>query len=129
MSDRLHQAQNSINLNSTFPSSPFGKQLELISKVIGSHECRGSSRDIFYVETGSFDHHSDVLNRMKSELNLINDGLSSFVDEMKSLPNHVWDKVTVVVSSDFGRYVVKQIWRIYKFTLSELMMYLCLTEH
>ena len=103
MSERLYDAEKSVTLTSTFPSSKFGQQLELIAKVIASNECRGSSRDIFYVETGNFDHHSYVLSNLEREFDLVNDGLASFVDEMKSLD--VWDKVTVVVTSDFGRYV------------------------
>lgn len=102
-SERLHSAENSVKSNSAFPSSKFGQQLELIAKVIASNECRGSSRDIFYVETGSFDHHADVLNRLQDEFDLLNDGLTSFVDEIKSLPNDMWQKVTIVVSSDFAR--------------------------
>jgi uncharacterized protein (DUF1501 family) len=95
---------NSVKLKSTFSSnSPLGQQLEIVSKIIASNECRGSERDIFYVETGSYDHHRDVVNGLKSEFNILNEGLTSFVNEMKSLPGNAWDKITVVVSSDFGR--------------------------
>ena len=103
MNNRLHEAEYSVSLTTTFPSNKFGRQMEIVSKVIASHDCRGSDRDIFYVETGSFDAHSQVLPSLQREFDILNDGLSSFVNEMKKLPGDAWEDIVVVISSDFGR--------------------------
>ncbi len=97
----LYWAQEKANLSSTFPKTETGRQLELVAKMISSHECRGSDRDIFYVETGMYDHHFDVVAGLEHQLTMLNDALSSFVSEMKSQGK--WNDVTIVVTSDFGR--------------------------
>ncbi len=55
----------------------------------------------FYLQLPSFDHHFNVVSNLGSELYKLNIGLNLFVNEMKA--QGVWDKVTVVISSDFGR--------------------------
>lgn len=102
-SSRLYDAQRSVHTSSVYPDTEIGNQLQTISKVIASHECRGSDRDIFYIETGSYDHHSNGVDGLKDEFDELNEGLTLFVNEMKELPGNIWDKITVVVSSDFGR--------------------------
>ena len=101
----LNKADRSVELKTKFPKSRIGRQLAMVSKMIASRDCRGSNRDIFYVETGKFDHHADVIPNLEVQFETLNEGLASFVSEMKSLPNDVWDDIVVVVSSDFGRYV------------------------
>ncbi len=103
LSGRLNDARNSIQLKEAYPDTQIGRQLKAVSNVIASHDCRGSSRDIFYIETGGFDHHANVMKGLSYEFDLLNGGLTAFVNEMKGLPDKMWDKVTVVVSSDFGR--------------------------
>lgn len=90
-------------MKNQFPDSNLGKQLELVSKMIASKDCRGSNRDVFFVETGRFDHHFNLKSGLKTELETLNQGLKTFIDEIKSLPNNIWDDVAIVVSSDFGR--------------------------
>ncbi len=78
----------------------------MVSEMIASKDCRGKNRDIFYVETGKFDHHADVIPSLEVQFEALNEGLSSFISELKSLPNDTWNNVAIVVSSDFGRYVI-----------------------
>jgi hypothetical protein len=40
----------------SFPSSELGRQLRLVAGLTGSNECRGADRDIYYIETGMYDH-------------------------------------------------------------------------
>mmetsp|Transcript_15372 Transcript_15372/g.23177 ORF Transcript_15372/g.23177 Transcript_15372/m.23177 type:complete len:343 (+) Transcript_15372:2-1030(+) len=101
--ERLHAAENSVKLSGSFPSSKLGDKLSLISKMIGSKDCRGTSRDIFYVSSNSFDHHANVIDRLKYEFDDLNAGLKAFIDEIKSLPNNIWNDVVIVASSEFGR--------------------------
>lgn len=78
-----------------------GRQLALVSKMVKSSECRGADRDIFYIETGRYDHHAQVAQGLDREFGELNDALTAFVSELKAQGK--WEDVTVVVSSDFGR--------------------------
>lgn len=69
--------------------------------MIEASGCRGSDRDIFYIETGMYDHHSGVVQGLQKEFSELNDALNSFVTELKSQGK--WQDVTVMVTSDFGR--------------------------
>lgn len=44
----------------TFPESHLGRQLEMVAKMIDSRAERGSDADVFFLETGGWDTHSDV---------------------------------------------------------------------
>ena len=55
------------------------------------------------IETGRYDHHRSVIDGLKYELDILNGGLEAFVNEIKSLPDGIWNDVAVVVTSDFGR--------------------------
>ena len=101
--NRLHKVQQNVRSKANFPDSDLGRQLALISKLIASKDCRGSNRDVFFVETGNYDHHDKLDISLKQEFDILNDGLEAFIDEMKSLPGNVWDNLAIVVSSDFGR--------------------------
>jgi uncharacterized protein (DUF1501 family) len=52
---------------------------------------------------GGWDHHSKLHYFQDYKFIELNDALSSFVDELKLQKK--WDDTTIVVSSDFGRYV------------------------
>jgi hypothetical protein len=39
-----------------FPRSELGRQLRLVAGLTSSNECRGADRDIYYIETGMYDH-------------------------------------------------------------------------
>jgi len=82
-------------------SEKFNDGLKAIAQMIGSSECRGSDRDLFYIEYGSFDHHKKMIEELANKLSDFDKILASFVDEMKA--QALWDQVTIVVSSDFGR--------------------------
>lgn len=85
----------------TKKSEKFNDGLKAIAQMVGSSECRGSERDLFYIEYASFDHHKKMIEELANKLFDLNTILESFVDEMKA--QGLWDQVTIVVSSDFGR--------------------------
>ena len=58
-------------------------------------------RDIFAVDLGGFDTHSNAKSDLTELLGQMDTAFTSFVAEMKL--QGVWDKVTVVVISEFGR--------------------------
>lgn len=99
--EELYWAQNSKKLSQDYPDSSVGTQLLRVSQLIASHECRGSDRDIIYVETGQYDHHFNVLKNLEKQLNRLNEGLTVFVNDLKA--QGYWDQTTIVISSEFGR--------------------------
>jgi len=98
----LHWAQQSASISwQDFPYTQVGLQLKRVAQMIEASGCRGSDRDVFYIETGMYDHHSDVVQGLQKEFSELNDALNSFVIELKSQGK--WEDVTVMVTSDFGR--------------------------
>ena len=57
---------------------------------------------IFY-SSGGFDSHSDLDETLDERLPLMDHALDAFATEMKA--QGIWDKVTVVVCSEFGRTI------------------------
>jgi len=96
----LFHAQESVPEPSSL-TSQIGEQLNMVTKMIKSNECRGSERDLFYIETGAFDHHSDLLVGLEEQFSDLNQGLSDFTTRLKDAG--LWDNVAIMVSSDFGR--------------------------
>ena len=83
----------------TFPDTRLGSQLHETSKVIQLDGENGVERSAFFTQIGGFDTHGthDIDDLMAE----IDGALGSFVQEMKD--QSMWDKVTVVVASEFGR--------------------------
>jgi uncharacterized protein (DUF1501 family) len=100
----LYDAFTNSILNTTFPNTPntgLSLQFQAVSKLIKSKTARGVDRDVFYVETGGFDTHSDMLTKLEVLVNEINGALGSFVSEMKAQGR--WDDVVVLFVSEFAR--------------------------
>jgi uncharacterized protein (DUF1501 family) len=88
-------------VQSTFSTSATGKQLEYVARIISSRAKLNSSLHLFYVKSYSiFDTHAEtsIYNFGMAD---VDSALKPFVEEMKLLG--VWDKVTVVIASEFGR--------------------------
>ena len=101
LNDELHAAQNNTRLSRNFPQTKIGKQLELVAKMIESQACRGSERDVFFLEDSTYDHHSAMIETLDLKFEDLNDALDSFVSEMKNRAK--FEDITIVVSSEFGR--------------------------
>lgn len=100
-SNELYWAEKNAVFDSVFPHTDVGKPLEMITRMISSHECRGNDRDIFYFEIPGYDTHRQSNRILKEKLSELNEGLDVFVREMKSMSK--WNDVSVVITSDFGR--------------------------
>jgi cullin-associated NEDD8-dissociated protein 1 len=81
-------------------SSSLSRQMEMVAKLIKAQATGAltDDRQAFYVRGPNFDSHSgDLLDRMKD----VDAAMASFEGEMQA--QGMWDSVTVVQSSDFGR--------------------------
>lgn len=84
-----------------FPVSPLGDQLKTVARMISIAQELGVKRQVFFVNFGSFDHHSNLLSSHVSKLTILADAMKAFYDQTVTMG--VADKVTTFTGSDFGR--------------------------
>ena len=79
----------------------FAKQLLAIAKVIEARSTLGARRQVFLATIGSFDTHTDEVNRQQSLLSQLDAGLSAFHAAMADIG--AGSSVTSFTLSDFSR--------------------------
>jgi len=77
------------------------QQLKQVARLISTRASRKAGRDFFFVQFGGFDTHSNIKTILPQKFEAIDKSLKSFVKEMKD--QGVWNSVTLVTESDFGR--------------------------
>ena len=95
----LYEALQASSTTHTFPASSIGQQLATVSKLMKLD--RGTDRDVFFLNMGGYDTHSQVnanLDRLFGEFDA---ALGPFVDELKD--HDLWDCTVLVETSDFAR--------------------------
>lgn len=98
----LDEVLESVSLNVDFSTdNGFSSQMEVVAKMMKTKDSRGSDRDIFYVERPGFDTHSDLNEVFGSLIGSVNLGMDEFKRAM--LDEGLWDKVTIVMVSEFAR--------------------------
>ena len=88
-------------LNTVFPRSQLGRQLETVARLIGSRDQLQMQRQIFFVATGGFDSHDDQNENQPGLLGGISEAIAAFYDATVEL--NVAEAVTTFTQSDFGR--------------------------
>ena len=88
-------------LNTAFPNSQLGRQLETVARLIGSRDQLQMQRQIFFVATGGFDSHDDQNENQPDLLGGISEAITAFYDATVELS--IADAVTTFTQSDFGR--------------------------
>ena len=78
-------------LSSAGAANDLGRQLTQVTKVINAHVELGAERDVFFVQVGGFDTHSDEGDKLKANFQQINSALEAFVAEMRR--HGVWEQV------------------------------------
>ncbi len=92
---------NSATLNTVFPGTSIGNQLQQVAKVIKLRTTVGMSRQVFFCSLGGFDTHGSQSWQQWNLLSQLSAGLAAFnlaMDEMA-----VSNQVTSFTLSDFGR--------------------------
>ena len=100
----LYSNYNGVRLSTGFPNTHHGRQLASIAKLIQTKDARGKDRDIFFSEREGYDLHFDIATPLDILFKELDDALKAFVTEMKN--KGLWDKVTIVCTSEFGRTLV-----------------------
>ena len=82
--------------------------LKQVAKIIslsqGADSPLDSERDVFVVNLGGFDTHSDLIEDFSANMADLNGCVESFVKEIKRTPG-LWDGVAITTLSDFGRTI------------------------
>lgn len=93
-------SQNPV-LTVTFPNTTLGNQLAQVAKLMKFRTQLNMSRQIFFVNVGSFDTHSGQLNGQGSLLTQVSQAMKAFYDE--TVAQGIANNVTQFTMSDFNR--------------------------
>ncbi len=88
-------------LNTVFPNSQLGMQLQTVAKLIGNKDQLQMQRQIFFIGIGGFDSHDDQNQNQPGLLGGVSDAMSAFYAATEEL--NLADSVTAFTQSDFGR--------------------------
>lgn len=101
-SEELGGILDNVTLKTSYTTnSGLEKQLYQVARLISARSMRKAERDIFYVEVGGFDSHSEVIETLQEKFAEIDAAIQGFVAEMNA--QGIFDKIVLFTSSDFGR--------------------------
>ena len=101
-SDAAQVVQTELEQEFAADDTALGRQLNQVARIIkANQETLGSERDAFFVQLGGFDLHTDLTEVFAQKLTEVDAALASFEAEMRL--QGLWDNVTVVQASEFGR--------------------------
>lgn len=95
------QLSQDPTLTVVFPSTSLGNQLSQVAKLIKIRNLLNMKRQIFFVQIGGFDHHSNQLNSHANLLRTVSQAVKAFYDE--TVAQGVAANVTTFTMSDFNR--------------------------
>ena len=93
----LGTAVNDVQLDTNCGS----RRLNMVVKMMETRVQRGVDRDAFFLELGSWDHHMELKPNLDSQFRRLNEALFCYTRNVKAAG--LWDNVTLVLKSDFGR--------------------------
>lgn len=79
------------------------KEFQTVSRMIQTRTDRHVDRDLFTLEYGGWDHHDETKTSLATKLPVVNRNLKRLCEQLKE--DGLWDKVTIVVASEFGRTI------------------------
>ena len=97
----LTAALEGVVVNTPFPDSSIGDQMNMIAKLIAARSALGQQRQIFFCEIKGYDTHANQLSAHANLMTEMSEAIKAFYDATVELG--VADKVTGFTASDFGR--------------------------
>lgn len=94
----------SAALQTAFPKTSLGGQLQEVAKLIQVRQAIGMNRQIFFCSIGSFDTHTNQLNDQGTLFSQLSPALAAFFKATQELG--VDQQVTTFTESDFSRTLV-----------------------
>lgn len=98
----FQNATSGIALNTSFPNTGVGRDLEMVAKTIAAQATLGFKRQTFFVFLGGWDHHDETVETQAEMLPVISQAVKAFRDAIKNELN-MWNNVTLFQASDFAR--------------------------
>lgn len=93
--------KNIAPLQTKFPATDLGQQLQQVAQVISARSALGVARQIFFCSYGGFDTHADQLPQQVQLLTTVSQGMSAFYQATQELG--VTNQVTTFTLSEFSR--------------------------
>jgi len=93
------QAFQEVTVN--FPGTSIGRQFKQVARLIKKRLDLNVNRQVFYVQIGGFDHHTNELTGQDTLFGQLSQAMRAFYDEMGA--QGVANDVTTFSLSDFGR--------------------------
>ena len=97
----LSSANSVVDAPFTGLTSNISAQFQRVARMIAARATTGASRQIFFVQLGSFDTHGDQLNRQKALFDDLSPALKAFYEA--TVAAGAGSEVTTFTLSDFGR--------------------------
>ncbi|WP_436717700.1 DUF1501 domain-containing protein [Roseiconus lacunae] len=97
----FNNATNSVSINTDFADESPSNHLKMIARVIGARQQLGQGRQIFFVNLGGWDNHTNLLDAHMTNLPRVSRAIKSFYDAMVDL--EIENDVTLFTASDFAR--------------------------
>jgi uncharacterized protein (DUF1501 family) len=89
-------------INTTFPATPIGAQLQQVAKIIKIRGTTGMSRQVFFCSMGGFDTHASQSWHQWNLLHDLSEAMEAFYKATED-DLQIPDQVTSFTISDFGR--------------------------
>lgn len=93
--------QSSQDVTTLFPNTSLGLQLKQVARLIKSRDSLNINRQVFYVQVGGFDTHSNQVTGQGNLFTTVSQAMRAFWDELSA--QTVQNDVTLFTLSDFGR--------------------------
>lgn len=94
-------ALDGASLETSFPNSNLGRDLEIVAKTMASHEDLGKQRQTFFLNVGGWDMHQELVTDHQTRLSDVAASVKAFWDALGACG--LQDKVMVFTASDFSR--------------------------
>lgn len=93
--------QSAVTVSTAFPNTSIGRQLKQVALMIKKRTDLSINRQVFYVQLGSFDTHTNQVATQNNLLVQLSQAMRAFYDEM--VAQSLEDKVTQFTMADFSR--------------------------
>lgn len=97
----LHSGAGAVPLNTLFPGTPLGAQMQQVARIIQMRETMGVRRQVFFCQLGGFDTHSNQSWTHWDLMRQLGDAMAAFYAATNDLG--VASQVTTFTQSEFGR--------------------------